>query len=117
MEASGEGGGEGAEGTLDVKAEGAHQDPPPLPGLAWHQALDSAPVEVGDECQAGAKGSLETTKNQSWQPRGKGAAGGKCPEKERGKVGRTCGPRNAEPQAVQPESRALTTLGFSLLCV
>ena len=35
--------------------------------------------------------------------------------RERSKVGRTCGPRNAEPQAVQPESSALTTLGFSLL--
>ena len=30
-------------------------------------------------------------------------------------MGRMCGPSNVEPKAVQPESSALTTLGFSLV--
>lgn len=48
------------------KAEGAYQVP------RAHVAPAPRPraMEVGGECQAGAKGSLETTKNWSWQPWG-----------------------------------------------
>ena len=63
---SGTGGWAGAEGTLGVRQRVFIKSLEPT----WRQPPGPKRVEREGVCEAGAKGSLETTKNGSWQARG-----------------------------------------------